>query len=241
MVDLNRYEVKFRIVRGRWSPAKAMFGLCVTASRSKLKVVKNEQEIDLFPRIRQKPRTGDESLHSDGRALDVSVKDFWRWSSSDLLSNTTRGIFAEFVVANALGVSLDEVRDEWGAFDLLTPKGVKVEVKSAAYIQSWHQTRLSKISFRVPKTTGWYAETNAFDPEPRRQADVYVFALLAHKEQETIDPLDVSQWHFYVLPTTVLNERTRSQHSIALRSLAVLSGGPVSYSDLRNKVLDAAR
>jgi hypothetical protein len=188
----------------------------------------------------QEPRRGDEPLHSGGKSLAISVLDFWRWSASDLLSNATRGRFAEFIVANALGIPLDQVRDEWGAFDLLTPEGIKVEVKSAAYIQSWYQSKPSIISFRVPKTRAWNAETNVQEVEAHRQADVYVFALLAHTNQTTIDPLDVSQWQFFILPTSVLDSRTRSQHSITLRTLVSLSGGAVTYSELRRAVQTAA-
>jgi len=191
-------------------------------------------------RIKQKPRTGEEPLHSDKQNLDVNVFDLWRWSASDLLSNTSRGVFAEFIVARALDIPLDEVRDEWGPFDLKTPEGIRVEVKSAAFVQSWAQVKHSIISFRVPKTRAWNPETNILDPEARRQAQVYVFALLAHKEQETIDPLNVNQWHFYVLPTSVLNERTRSQHSITLRTLDALSGGSVSFNDLREAIRKAS-
>ena len=57
----------------------------------------------------------------------------------------------------------DDVRDEGRAYDLDTQAGVRIEVKSAAYVQSWQQSRLSKISFNVPKTFGWDRETNKFD------------------------------------------------------------------------------
>lgn len=193
-----------------------------------------------LPRIIQQPRTGTEPLHSDGQNLGVSVFDFWRWSASDLLSNATRGRFAEFIVARALGIPLDQVREEWSAYDLLTPEGIRVEVKSAAYIQSWHQSKPSIISFLVPKTRAWHAETNLQETEARRQADIYVFALLAHSDQTTIDPLNVNQWQFFVLPTAVLDSRTRSQHSITLRTLVGLSGSAVTYSDLKRAVQTAA-
>lgn len=193
-----------------------------------------------LPRTIQKPRTGAELLHSDGHNLDVSLFDFWRWSGSDLLSNPSRGVFAEFIVARALNIPLDALRDEWGPFNLKTPDGIRFEVKSAAFVQSWAQVKHSIISFRVPKTRAWNPETNILDPEARRQAQVYVFALLAHKEQESIDPLNVNQWHFYVLPTSVLNERTRSQHSITLRTLDALSGGSVSFNDLREAIRKAS-
>jgi hypothetical protein len=193
-----------------------------------------------LPRIIPQPRTGNEPLHADGQNLGISLLDFWRWSASDLLSNATRGRLAEFIVATALGMPTNDVRDEWGAYDLLTPEDIRVEVKSAAYIQSWHQRKPSSIIFHVPKTRAWSAETNIQEIQARRQAEVYVFALLAHTNQDTIDPLDVEQWQFFVLPTAILDTRTRSQHSITLPTLHQLSGGSVSYSELGLRVRVAA-
>jgi hypothetical protein len=33
------------------------------------------------------PRRGDEPFHANNEHLDFSIKDFWIWSASDLLSN----------------------------------------------------------------------------------------------------------------------------------------------------------
>ena len=82
---------------------------------------------------------------------------------------------------------------------------------------------------------GWDRETNKFDKEKKRQADVYVFALLFHKDKETVNPLDISQWEFFVLPTIVLDERERSQHSITLPSLKKLTDS-VSFFELGQAV-----
>ena len=59
-------------------------------------------------------------------------------------------MLAEFIVATALGIPTDGVREGWAAWDLTTPGGVRVEVKTAAYLQSWAQKELSKISFSTP-------------------------------------------------------------------------------------------
>jgi hypothetical protein len=180
--------------------------------------------------------SGAEQFRSDGKDLGFDLLGFWRWITSDLVSNTTRGRLAEYVVAHALGIACDGVCDEWAAFDLLTPSGLRVEVKSAAYIQSWRQQRTSRVSFVVPKRRAWDAETGMLAGEPRRHADVYVFALLAHADKATIDPLEVGQWRFYVLPTTALDARKRSQHSITLTSLERLAGAPVGYAGLQEAV-----
>jgi len=185
-------------------------------------------------------RGGGEPFHDGGRALGLDLLSFWQWSTSDVVSNATRGVLAEYLVAGALGVADGCIREEWAAYDLEARDGTRVEVKSAAYIQSWHQERLSQISFLVPKTRGWDRDTNRQDDDPRRKADVYVFALLAHTDQATLDPLDVSQWEFYVLPTEVLDERQRGQHSITLPSLRKLAGDAVDFAGLADAVAQAA-
>jgi hypothetical protein len=171
------------------------------------------------------PKCGDESFHDNDDALGFCLKDFWAWNVSDLLSNATRGRLAEFIVAKAVGAT-EVVRDEWAAHDLTTKNGLKIEVKSAAYLQSWKQENYSAIQFKVAKAKAFAT----------RCADIYVFALLDHKDKRTVDPLNVKQWKFYVLKASALNERTRSQHSITLKSLAALAGDPVNYFNLSSKI-----
>lgn len=190
-------------------------------------------------RIALERNQGNEPFHDRGRPLGYDLLSFWRWGLSDVISNTTRGVLAEYLVASAVGVS-DGVREEWAPYDLKAPDGTTIEVKSSAFIQRWRQPKLSTISFLVAKRRAWYEETGEYDAEPRRHADVYVFALLAHKDQETLDPLDLSQWEFYVLPTVVLDQRKRSQHSITLPSLRKLAGEDVGYVGLKKAVERAA-
>lgn len=185
-------------------------------------------------------RSGDEHLHADGHPLAGSLLDFWRWSASDLVSNATRGLFAEYLVRQAVGGDPEAVRQEWDAWDLTSPSGIRIEVKSAAYLQRWAQRRLSTIVFRTRPTYGWSADTGEVDAEPRWQADVWVFALLHHTEKASLDPLNVRQWSFHVVPTSVLATRTRSQHSIALKSLLGLCESAVAYEELAEAIERAA-
>ena len=189
-----------------------------------------------LPPLKPTPLEGDESFRLSGGHTEFTILDFWRWSLSDLVSNATRGRLAEFIVAQALNVDTSGVRDEWAAYDLLTSSGIKVEVKSAAYLQSWAQRRHSNILFSVRPARAWDPTTNLQADVPSRSADVYVFALLAHVEKATLDPLDLHQWEFYVLPTRVLDARARSQHSITLASLRRLEAGPVSFGELHAAV-----
>lgn len=190
-------------------------------------------------RIAAKRKSGSEQFHGDGVSRDFDLLSFWQWSTSDLVSNATRGKLAEYIVARALGLGTSGVRDEWAVYDLETPEGIKVEVKSAAYLQSWHQRQFSPIVFRTPATRAWDAETSILDVEAKRQADVYVFAVLTTQCKDTIDPMDLDQWRFFVVPTTALNSRTRSQHSITLKSLQELAGDWVELDDLAERVRKA--
>lgn len=188
-----------------------------------------------YPKIAPQIKNETELFHDGAVSFPFSILDFWRWSVSDLVSNATRGILAEFIVATALEIPLNSIRDEWAAWDLTTNDGIKVEVKSAAYIQSWDQKYLSKISFDIKKKRLLDPVDKNQDNSPRRHADVYVFALLAHQDQTTIDPMDVSQWQFYVVSTKVLDARERSQYSITLPSLEKLSS-PLPYSAIKTAV-----
>jgi len=183
-----------------------------------------------------KRKSGSEPFHDGGHPVGGTLLEFWQWSASDLVSNATRGVLAEYIVALALGGAWEPVRREWDAYDLKLANGTKIEVKSAAYVQAWKQARPSTIIFQVGKRRWWDAETGMSSDEAARHADIYVFALLRHEDRDTLDPLNVAQWKFYVLPTRVLNERTRSQHSITLPSLRELSGGPRTFEQLRNAV-----
>ena len=112
---------------------------------------------------------------------------------------------------------------DWAPWDLTTPSGIKVEVKSAAYIQSWSQAGPSRISFGVAKRRVVVGDSGVLDNDPRHHAHVYVFALLTEMDQTVIDPLDLDQWELYVVPPSVLEQRERSQHSITLPSLRRLA------------------
>lgn len=185
-----------------------------------------------FERLIVERKTGDEPLHENGQPLAANVPMFWQWSASDLISNAMRGRLAEYVVACALGVA-EGVRVEWDAYDLQTASGIKVEVKSAAYLQSWQQTRPSTITFAIRPTLGWEAATNTYSTERKRQADVYVFALLAHRDKTTLDPLNVSQWEFYILPAAGLDAQLPTQKTIGLRTLQRIGAKLARFGELK--------
>jgi len=185
--------------------------------------------------IKASIKSGNEPLMYRNEKLNFSLLDFWRWSASDILSNATRGRLAEFIVATATTIDINAVRNEWDAYDLITADGIKLEIKSAAYLQSWYQRVLSKISFSTKLARHWDSITNIVSVTPQRHANVYVFCLLKHEDKTTVNPLNLDHWDFYVLATSELNNYTRSQHSITLKSLQKLTKS-LSYDEIATNV-----
>lgn len=155
---------------------------------------------------------------------------------SDLLSNAFRGILAEYIVGIAVRAKTvtlaDGIRDEWATHDLETGSGIKIEVKSSAYDQTWAQKRPSAPKFGIAPAEGWDNELGEPILEKRRWADVYVFCLLKKSESGRPDPLDMMQWEFYVLATSVLNDRVKNQKTIGLNSLKRLEPERVTFDGI---------
>ena len=180
-------------------------------------------------------KTGSESFITNNTPLPFTLLDFWQWSSSDLVGNAMRGVLAEYIVASAVGCTGGS-RTEWDAYDIETDSGIKIEVKSASYIQSWKQVRYSDIIFGIAPTQSLIGDTQIYSEHKVRQADVYVFCVLAHKDQDTINPLNLDQWDVYVISTEVLNEVVGEQKTIGLQSLLKLSPKKTNYEGLGESI-----
>ena len=178
----------------------------------------------------------DENSHivgCDGEQLST-LTDYWKWAHSDLLGNTERGIFAEYLVRIALNITSNRL--SWDKYDLLYKERIRIEVKSSAYIQTWGQKELSSISFSISHSLGWDVNSNSYEDTRKRQSDIYVFCLLDCKDQSVVQPTDTSQWVFYVLPTKVLGEQKPTSKSISLSALTKLPVIECRFNTLKQEV-----
>ncbi|KAA0597206.1 hypothetical protein J2848_000350 [Azospirillum lipoferum] len=167
-------------------------------------------------------RSADEhrGFHGAG-APTGTITDFWRWAYSDLMSNTTRGVFAEWMVARLLGLSTPQ-RFEWDACDLVTPEGVRIEVKCGAYRQRWHTHHpSSRIVFSGLRARTWSADTGIFTSKRSFNADLYVFCVQTETDMARWDAFDLDQWRFYLLRRDeVMKLNQDSVGLVTLRRLA---------------------
>ncbi|MCB9862782.1 MAG: hypothetical protein H6820_05470 [Phycisphaerales bacterium] len=170
----------------------------------------------------------------------ATIGAYWKWAFSDIVSNANRGVFAEFLVAHALGVA-DRVRIEWDAVDLRYA-GVAIEVKSAAYVQSWAQKKLSAISYDIELKTSWDSMTNTSDSERRRSADIYVFCLFneTHRELARQSVLDMAHWEFFIVETAILNAEYPVQKSVQLSRIQRLTTS-VAFSAVKARIDEIIR
>ncbi|NEK57042.1 hypothetical protein GCU56_04040 [Geodermatophilus sabuli] len=145
-------------------------------------------------------------------------------------------MLAEFLVAQALGAA-SRPRIEWDAYDVVTPDGVLVEVKSSAYVQAWTQARPSAIRFGGLNGRTWN-ETAGYADSATYNADVYVFALVTARDHASYDPLDLRQWTYWVLPRRIVE--ATGQRSMALSRVEELAVAPVSHGGLAEAVRVAA-
>ena len=192
--------------------------------------------------------------------LEGSVSDFWRWALSDWQSAGTRAQLAEYYVRRALGLEKEQA-PEWEYVDVHMQDGTKIEVKSASLIQPpkkeltrpsfdikiremvWINERQNTTSeiqqlakrenarWRQEKGGGWLTS----EP-PKRWADCYVFCVENCRDLDAYNPLDISQWDFYVLATHKINERFKDQKTVTLNRLKQEGFTPVTFMALKAEI-----
>ena len=188
-----------------------------------------------LPELLPSRLTGAEPAIDDGRPVPgLTVLDFWRWAASDLADNVVRGWFAEFIVAAALGTH-DGVRQSWDTVDVKTKAGKTIQVKCSAYLQSWAQKKLSQVNFSVKPARAWDQETGTREDRAGRHADVYVFVHQKHMDKATLDPLDLTQLDFYVVPTSVVEARWPGRVRVSLAAVRE-AACPIRYAELRREI-----
>lgn len=168
----------------------------------------------------------------------LKENDFWKWAFSDFLSNSLRGVVAEYIVACAMNAT-NINRIEWDAYDVVTNTGIKIEVKSSAYLQTWKQEKPSAIRFDIGLKKSWNSETNTSIIEAIRSADVYVFCVFLEQNKEIANPLNVCQWEFLVCSSIFLYEKFGKQKSVSLKALQNCGLIPVAYEELPSMIISA--
>jgi hypothetical protein len=161
------------------------------------------------------------STHFIGGSEAINNKticDFWQWGFSDLMQNTTRGILAEYIVAALLEID-DNVRNPWFPFDLQLTDGRTIEIKTMSLLQAWKQKQLSSPRVVLVPKRKWDPQTGEMDKEPTFNADIYIICYFKARDHDTANPLDLSQWDFFVFTKKQINRILTGRQSISLKTL----------------------
>ncbi len=129
-------------------------------------------------------------------------------------------------------------RNGWGACDVLSKDGMRVEVKSTCEVQTWNQAAPSKAIFTIRPSRGWNADDGCYVPAAERNSDVFVFCQLVVGDQVP-DPLELAQWRFFVLPTAGLNERAPKARTVGLAAIRRWGAVEVGWEGLGEAVRKA--
>jgi hypothetical protein len=163
---------------------------------------------------------------------DLAV--FATWLLGDLRDNTDRAKFAEWLVARAVGADTTQPRDPWAGWDVITPNGIKIEVKCTGLLQNWTSANPSKPGYDRLITR---APDAPQDEPPAVRADVYVFGVHLCQDVTAYNVLDVTQWAFRVVPGRIIS--AWNQKSIRLSVLQQRGYSTVGYADLAQTVTAA--
>jgi len=164
-----------------------------------------------------------------------TVCDFWQWSFSDLMQNTTRGILAEYIVAALLGIDY-RVRNPWDAFDLELPDGRTIEIKTMSLLQAWAQKQLSRPRAVLVPTRKWDPKTGEMQKESTFNADIYIICYFKSRDHHSANPLDLNQWEFFTLTKKQVIKVLNGRKSISLKKLEKQGLKPIRAHELKNTI-----
>lgn len=167
----------------------------------------------------------------------LTLEDFWIWAYSDLLTNTVRNAFAEFMVGFALG-RLNTPRPGYdGAHFIYRDK--RVDVRAAAYTQSQPQNKKSKINFDVNLRKVAPTPNTPLPAGRLRASDCFVFALFTYDDYNDKDAarnalIDTKHWAFYVLTAQQIDSELGEQKTVGVGWLNDNTrGGPVRFHEIK--------
>ena len=183
-------------------------------------------------------RAGGSVVDMEDHRLDIGR--FQNWALGNLVWNTNSGIFAEWLVGQALeAIGEDEARDEWVESDL-SYRGIKIEVKTSGRGQAWKQDRPSTPRFGIrPVKQTWDKRTNEWRDHvpPARVADVYVFCLHEPFPATDDNVRDPASWKFWVVSKQSLDDELGPQETVGRLKLKELApSGPVGWPEIKAAV-----
>lgn len=176
--------------------------------------------------------TGNESFILNDKDTEMNILDFWRWHFCDRFDLQDK--IAEYIVAKALGLSEADNTGTWTLFDIYY-RGKRIEVKETSYYHSWQSDEEPKSNVRnfgINKAYSVYQDSSS---KYERQNDIYVFCLNTGMTKSESNPLNLNNWEFYIVKTSVINAECNDSKTISLSRVRKLSK-MFSYEMIKNEI-----
>jgi hypothetical protein len=132
-----------------------------------------------------------------------------------LIQNNLRGIWMEYVVAEALGANFRLVGQDWHAWDIewgeqkaKYPDRVRIQVKNTSRTQTWGKKLQlytdCQWTISLRNRPSYFDKYNPEIPCEQYGFHCELFVLCHHPEEDwcLADHRDLAQWDFYLLPVT---------------------------------------
>ena len=169
----------------------------------------------------------------------LDIEGFRRWAAGNLVDNRNRGIFAEWLVGQALGaIDAGEFRQEWEVWDLQY-RHASIEVKTSGLNQYWSPLRRSKPSFRITVPKQIYCEQTKkpqANLQGTRPADVYVFCLHTSLPATNANVACPYTWEFWVIAGRTLDDKLGAQKTVRPSTLDRLAER-IEWDRIRGEVV----
>lgn len=188
-------------------------------------------------RITRKKLTGKEIFMFDGHEVGFNLLDFWSFEYSNVYD--LQDEIAEFIVAKALGINLPHNKERWTLYDILY-RDTRIEIKETSYYHPWNENGniSNRRTFGIGKAHSLYEfpdETDKYE----RQNDLYIFCVVNGENRDTSNPLMLNNWDFYIVPTSIINEKCNENKTISLSRICSLGFTATKYDELRQKIDEA--
>ncbi len=177
---------------------------------------------------------GNEIFTYNNNSLGFTWLDFWKFQYSNI--DNLKESIAEFLVAKALGIDTPHNTSYWTLFDILY-RNTRIEVKQTAYYHPWNENgNVSNARiFDIKKANSSY-ENEKSPNIYERQNDIYVFCLNNGNTKETSNPLELSNWEFYIIPTSVINEQCQNNKTVSLGRIRSMGFSHFEFGQIKAEI-----
>ena len=177
---------------------------------------------------------GTEPFVMNGKSVGFNMLDFWKFEFSNIYDMQDE--ISEFIVAKALEIDVPYNKEMWTLCDIMY-RDKRIEVKETSYYHPWNKDGQvsEQRAFGITKANSIYEKPDE-ENKYERQNDLYIFCVVNGNTREESNPLNLNNWDFYIVPTSVINEKCKDNKTISLSRIQNMGYRPFDFSKIKEEV-----